>query len=606
MRGTGIVATALLLGLAGAREAWVMDAGPVPRWEDWSSGAFARARLENRLVLLDLGAVWCHWCHVMEETTYRDARVVALIESRFVAIRVDQDARPDLSNRYEDYGWPATIVFDAEGRELVKFSGYIPPLRMASLLQGVVDDPTPGPSVVASAALTGRGTAGIAPVLRQELEALLVSRYDTKEEGWGFAKKFLDWDAVELSMVRAAAGDIEAARRARGTLQAERRLLDPIWGGVYQYSDNGDWGHPHFEKLLAFQAEVLRIYAQAYALWRDPEDLRAAHEIHRYLKAFLRSPDGAFYVSQDADLVRGQHGGEYFSLGDRERRARGIPRVDAHAYSRETGWAGTALLALHAATGEAEPLEEALAAARFVVNERSLAGGGFRHDAKDEAGPYLGDTVAALRLFLALYPPTGDRSWLTRARDAADFIDRTFRQGGVPGFVTAASASRFEPARPQRDENIAMARATNLLSHYTGEAAYRRMAEHAMSFLTLADVAARPEPGGVLLADLEMRTEPLHVAVIGARDDARTQALVAEALAMSPAYKRVELLDRRDGPLPRSDVEYPSLPFPAAFLCTEGRCSAPARTPDELRARLARIRPPVPLHVVELGIDGRR
>jgi uncharacterized protein YyaL (SSP411 family) len=65
---------------------------------------------------------------------------VALLESRFVAVRVDQDARPDLSNRYEDYGWPATIVFDASGRELVKFSGYIPPPRMASLLQGIIDD----------------------------------------------------------------------------------------------------------------------------------------------------------------------------------------------------------------------------------------------------------------------------------------------------------------------------------------------------------------------------------------------------------------------------------------------------------------------------------
>src|ERR1700687_448255 len=86
---------------------------PAIRWEGWSDGAFERARSQKRLVILDLVAVWCHWCHVMEETTYRDPRVVALLESRFVAVRVDQDARPDLSNRYEDYGWPATIVFDA-------------------------------------------------------------------------------------------------------------------------------------------------------------------------------------------------------------------------------------------------------------------------------------------------------------------------------------------------------------------------------------------------------------------------------------------------------------------------------------------------------------
>ena len=86
----------------------------------------ARGR-EKRLVLLDLVAVWCHWCHVMEETTYRDPEVVAQIRAHFVAVRVDQDSRPDLSNRYEDYGWPATVIFDADGHELVKFAGYIPP-----------------------------------------------------------------------------------------------------------------------------------------------------------------------------------------------------------------------------------------------------------------------------------------------------------------------------------------------------------------------------------------------------------------------------------------------------------------------------------------------
>jgi hypothetical protein len=602
MRAT--VAMAVLLGLVCSREAWVMND---VQWEDWSEAAFSRARKENRFVLLDLGAVWCHWCHVMEETTYRDPRVEALIASRFVAVRADQDARPDLSNRYEDYGWPATIVFDAEGRELVKFSGYIPPPRMVSLLQGIIDDPTPGPSASSPAESSARPTSGMAAGLRAELEALLLARYDAKQEGWGFAKKFLDWDAVEYSMVRGAAGDPAAARRARSTLRAERRLLDPIWGGIYQYSHGGDWDHPHFEKLLAFQAEVMRTYAQAYALWRDPEDLATAREIHRYMKAFLESPDGAFYVSQDADLVRGEHGGEYFSLSDRERRERGIPRIDTHTYARETAWAGTALVALHAASGEAEPLEEALAAARFLLRERLLTGGGFRHGARDEAGPYLGDTVSALRLFLALYPATGDRSWLARARDAADFIDRTFRRDGVPGFVTAVSASRFEPARPQRDENIAMARATNLLSHYLGDASYRRMAEGAMSFLSVAEVAARPETGGVLLADLEMGTEPLHVAVVGSRDDVRTKALAAAALALHPAYKRIDLLDRRDGPLPSGGAQYPSLPFPAAFLCTAGRCSAPARDPEELRERLAKILPPpAPLHLVKLGIDARR
>jgi hypothetical protein len=85
---------------------------------------------------------------------YRDPKVIELIRSHYVAVLVDEDSRPDLSNRYEDYGWPATIVFGADRGEIVKRRGYIPPRPMASMLQAIIDDPTPGPSVVPEGDLT--------------------------------------------------------------------------------------------------------------------------------------------------------------------------------------------------------------------------------------------------------------------------------------------------------------------------------------------------------------------------------------------------------------------------------------------------------------------
>src|SRR5688572_2322905 len=89
-------------------------------WQPWSEQLFARAKAENKMVLLDLGAVWCHWCHVMEETTYADPEVARLLGEKFIAVKADQDADPDLSRRYEDYGWPATIIFGPDGKELIK------------------------------------------------------------------------------------------------------------------------------------------------------------------------------------------------------------------------------------------------------------------------------------------------------------------------------------------------------------------------------------------------------------------------------------------------------------------------------------------------------
>jgi uncharacterized protein len=315
---------ALFLILAAAQATGQVPA-PVPAWQDWSSAVFARAAAENRLVLLDLGAVWCHWCHVMEETTYQHPRVLELLRDHFVAVRVDQDARPDLANRYEDYGWPATILFDASGRELAKFSGYIEPPRMIGMLEAFVADPTPGPSAGEGPALVTTATRSLPDDLRQRLARLLVERYDPEHGGCGFAKKFLDWDAVEYSMLRGREGDAASEGRARQTLDAQLRLIDPVWGGVYQYSHGGNWENPHFEKLLSFQAENLRVYAQAYALYGDARYLKAARDIHSYLVTFLRDPQGGFYVSQDADLV-GANMRATTSLSAMPRAARGVSR----------------------------------------------------------------------------------------------------------------------------------------------------------------------------------------------------------------------------------------------------------------------------------------
>jgi len=117
-------------------------ASAVP-WLRDEAAAFELARHERRFVLLYLEAVWCHWCHVMDARTYADEGVIAALARDYVPLRIDQDARPDLANRYRDYGWPATIVFDPEGREIVKRQGYIAPLPMQRLLAAIKADPDP-------------------------------------------------------------------------------------------------------------------------------------------------------------------------------------------------------------------------------------------------------------------------------------------------------------------------------------------------------------------------------------------------------------------------------------------------------------------------------
>ena len=578
-RGLSILFAVVLLQVT---RTWAEE-NPIT-WQPWSDSVFAQAKSEGRFVLLDLGTVWCHWCHVMEEVTYRDPMVIGLVGKRYLAVRVDADARPDLSNRYEDYGWPATIVFNSDGSEIVKRRGYLPPAQMASMLQAIIDDPSPGPSVVPEAPSVPGGEITLGSERRNGLRQVLIDSYDNTNQGWGTTQKFLDWDTIEYCMTETERGDQTFERMGRETLAAQLKLLDPAWGGVYQYSTDGDWQHPHFEKIMQMQAEDLRIYAAAYALWHDDTYLQAAKRIRGYLKNFLTSPEGAFYTSQDADLIDGHHGGAYFQLGDSDRRKQGIPRIDTHVYARENGWAINALTVLYAVSGNRECLEDAVRAADWVCAHRALSNGGFQHDAADPAGPYLGDTLSMGRAFLALYGCTGDRAWLQKAVRTLEFISENF--GTDVGYVTSARIGALK-SRPQLDENIGVARLANLLWHYTGNAEYKRVSEQAMRFVVSPGTTDHRGylVAGVLLADHEISAAPLHITVVGRKNDPKAQELFSAAIRQPRMYKRIEWLDEREGALPNPDVGYPTLKNAAAFLCTDKACSAPVFAVDDLIAK---------------------
>jgi len=566
----GGVFALLVVRQAGAEEASKIN------WQPWSDSIFEQAKREHRFVLLDLEAVWCHWCHVMDAQTYSDPKVVALIKSKYLAVKVDQDSRPDISNRYEDYGWPATVVFNSDGSEIVKRQGYLPPKLMASILQAIIEDPSPGPSITKEPPIEPRSEAGLTNEERAKLEQVLRADYDQKNHGWGTVQKFLDWDVIEFCIEKTISGEHDFERMARETLDAQEQLIDPVWGGVYQYSTDGDWNHPHFEKIMQFQAENLRLYAEAYALWKDPKYLAGAEEIRGYLRNFLTSPEGAFYTSQDADLVEGRHSADYFARDDAARRQLGLPRIDEHIYARENGWAINALATFYGVTGDKSALNDATRAAEWIVAHRSLGKGGFSHDEKDTAGPYFGDNVYMARAFLTLYQVTADRKWLQRAQETVQFAADHFQSAA--GYVAFAHSlgEKLAP-KPQTDENSTFARLTNLLRHYTGQAENRARAEHAMRYLAAPSVAERRGflVGGILLADRELSRPPLHLTIVGPKNDTSARKLFAAALRQPAPYKRMEWWDEKEGPLPNPDVPYPTLDRAAAFVCTDRSCSAP-------------------------------
>lgn len=341
-------------------------------WSPYEKASFERAKREHKLVLIDGAAEWCHWCHVMDATTYRDAEVGRVLAQGFVTIRVDIDARPDLAERYGEYGWPATILLDADGRELGKLRGFVPKKELLAALETARNAALAEREEVRPWAARGASVEELGWVVAHtafELDAF----YDAERGGWGRRQKAPLGANLELEARRAADGDATSLARVKQTAEAQRALIDPVWGGLYQYSDGGGWASPHFEKLTALQAENLAGYAAAFAATRDPKIKADGERVASYMVEHMRAKSGAFFTSQDADVAAHDEardfvdGHVFYALGDAERRAIGAPRVDEATFPFENGLTIGALVALHEATGDGRWLDAARGAADAML-----------------------------------------------------------------------------------------------------------------------------------------------------------------------------------------------------------------------------------------------
>ena len=560
-----------------------------PEWKDWNEDLFKKAKQENKLVILDLEAVWCHWCHVMDENTYSNPGIKATLKEKFIQVRVDQDSRPDLSARYEDYGWPATIIFTPDGKEIVKKSGYLPPEEMKEILATVIKDPSP---MKDDADAAGK-PAPIGSLPAEQVKKLLAlnnESYDDKLGSWQNSHKFLDADFAELSLNQAFDGDAQAKKRLIQTLDAQLQIQDTAWGGFYQYSAGSTWKEPHFEKIMSVQTDNLRIYSQAYLYLKDPKYMMAAQNTASYLQNFLTSPEGAFYTSQDADLVQGKHADDFFSKDDKARRKLGVPKVDKHIYSRENGWAIQALTYLYMASGDPSYLERAEKAADWIKKNRAIKGGGFKHDTKDASGPFLNDTLQMGAAFMRLYAVSGNRAWLEDSVKALDFIEANFK-GKKTGYVASkVAAGSLFPSAPSATENTQLSRYANLLNQYSGKPVQLEVVHNTQTFINQPSVAEGIfVASGILLASQEFAKAPIHLTLVGRKDESHAKMLWKYLLKYPLSYQRTEWWDKREGPMPKDDIKYPTLEKPAVFVCSENRCSLPAFDPHAVERQLASL-----------------
>lgn len=546
-------------------------------------------------MLLSVQADWCHWCHVMNATTFGDPEVLRLLDEGFVVVRAEADARPDLAERYGNWGWPATIVFAPDGTELVRLRGYRDPPAMRAILETLLRD------LRAHAPLgaTLEGHVEVAPdAPRLELEATralvraqLDGFYDRREGGWGQPQR-VPFDAlVRHALVRGHEdGDAQARERGLRSLARYAELIDPVDGGMYQYSDD-DWSHPHFEKLAEIQAGAIEAFAEAYALSREARWITHAHDVTRYVHATLTSPEGTFYASQDADLrVEGQPlvpGAEYYALSAEARRARGTPRIDTHVYASVNGRLAAALARLGAVADEAEWIAAAAQAMHTILRAHRDDAGLVRHDASgpDDGARYLADQAETLRALLALYEATGDPAWRDEAsalasRTLAAFSDET-RHALRARASTDPSDPITAPTFPIEDGAV-IARGLLVLAVLEHRPERAEAARAVLAGLASpAEIASQGRKVGELAIALELAARGMvALTVVGPTGAPSTEALVRAAL--DAAEPRGVLVRQTS-----EDGEYPFEASAAAlFVCSEVSCSEPITDPTRVRERL--------------------
>lgn len=333
--------TSTLNSLAKASSAYLRSAMHQPiHWHEWGEEAFARAERENKPILLDIGAVWCHWCHVMDRESYDDPEVAQIVNQHFIAMKVDRDERPDIDSRYQvavssmtgQGGWPLTAFLTPDGKPF--YGGtYFPAteqwgrpsfkrvlLSIANAYRDKHDDVTEQAKMVEGAltraeSFAGR-SAGFSPDVIGAIVKSALEMFDSQNGGFGHSPKFPHPAALDLLIEQYARSGEEHLRNVFVTTlekMARGGVYDQLAGGFHRYSVDERWIVPHFEKMCYDNSELLKNYVHAYQTTGSQFFAEIARDIIRWMDEWLSDREqGGFYASQDADYSMDDDG-DYFT-----------------------------------------------------------------------------------------------------------------------------------------------------------------------------------------------------------------------------------------------------------------------------------------------------
>jgi len=579
-------------------------------WLEWEEKSFVRAEKEDKIILLDISATWCHWCHVMDRTTYSDPKVIDIINDRFIPIRVDADKRPDVQERYLLGGWPTTAFLLSDGRMLTGAT-FIGPQAMILKLEEVdtmyhenKELVTMQASSLEAEAEADRTDAEI-PMERLDkgvistLTDILKKDYDSVNCGYGKAPKFPYPDAIRFAFFQyRKTGDKELRQQALENLDAMMKIYDPVWGGFYRYAVKADWTETHYEKLLFAQAAAIDNYLEAYQITGENKYGETAAGIKSYISRFLTdNENGGFYASQDADvnshdpdaeLVLGE---EYFGKNEADRLAIGVPYVDKTIYTDWNGAMISAYLRLYDVMGDIHARDFALKSIDRIL-EDCMANSRICHycDGEPKLPGVLADQVYFAMALADAYQSTGTRRYLDIAETLVHFMETELQDVVDGGFYFRLFDPhvKIEPLERHKpfDDNVFAISLLTRLHYLTGNDNYRVLAERTLRAISYPEVTQSIVGMGYGVALNVFVHPPVHIVLVGDKNDKRTQVMLENSLHAYAPEKLVQLLDPNEGPLTIGSMTYEAQEEPVAYVCVDSMCHPPAKGIQELAAIL--------------------
>ena len=297
-------------------------------WFPWGAEALTKARSEDKPIFLSIGYSACHWCHVMERESFENEATAALMNERFVNIKVDREERPDLDAIYMDAvqaltgqgGWPMSVFLTPDGQPFYGGTYYPPEPRYGmpsfpQVLQSiattyqrdqekVVEQASRLTEMLNRTSIMASEQSDLGPETLSAAVAVLKENFDEENGGFGSQPKFPQPMTLDFAMTQfARTGDEEALYMAELTLSkmANGGIYDQLGGGFHRYSVDAYWLAPHFEKMLYDNAQLLRSNVNAWRITGRPIYRRVVEETIDYVLCEMTAPDGGFYSTQDAD-----------------------------------------------------------------------------------------------------------------------------------------------------------------------------------------------------------------------------------------------------------------------------------------------------------------